>query len=154
MEEAQAISQPLEAIVSSQPFPKSSEARSLQTRRGKVVAGCCLLTRDNNCGEHQLLQEELINVQVEVRSSNRVHIFIAVELLVDHSEGPKSWDQNTLPRKKTTRQKSEGGKGKLWKKPMVSFSFLLLLKLFANTTCLAGEDPRHFQHWEFPWDAF
>lgn len=75
----------------------------LETWRGQVEGGRCLLTRDNHCGEREVLHPKVINLQPEDGSSNRIHLFFALESLLDHSEGPESCDQDTLPRKKTKR---------------------------------------------------
>ena len=68
-----------------------------------MEVGHCLLTRDSHCGECELLQTYRVNVQLEDWSSNHIHLFFAAESLLDHSEGPESCDQDTLPRKKTKR---------------------------------------------------
>ena len=66
-----------------------------------MEGGRCLLTRDNHCGEREVPQPKVVHLQPEDRSSNHIHLFFALESLLDHSEGPESCDQDTLPRKKT-----------------------------------------------------
>ena len=72
-----------------------------------MEGGHCLLTRDNHCREHQLLQMQRIDVRLEDWSSKRIRRLFALELLSEHSEGPKSCEQDTLPRKKDQRLMSE-----------------------------------------------
>lgn len=48
-----------------------------------------------------------IDVRLEDWSSNLICLLFALELLLEHSEGPKSCEQDTLPRKKDQRLMSE-----------------------------------------------
>jgi len=95
---------------------------------GELEGGRCLLTRDNHCGEPQLLQTDVINVQLEDGSLNNMHFFFALELLSDHSEGPESFQQDPLLRKKRERlMRSTSKMGELtaWEKAHV-------LRLFSS----------------------
>lgn len=64
---------------------------------------CCLLTRDDLSGRPEVLQPLCTDVQMKDRSSNHGHPFFAVELLLDHSKGPKSDTQDSLHREETER---------------------------------------------------
>ena len=64
---------------------------------------CCLLTRDDLSGRPEVLQPLCTDVQMKDRSSNHGHPFFAVELLLDHSKGPKSHNQDSLHREETER---------------------------------------------------
>ena len=146
------VPRPLEAICCfSQPFPRSREAEG---------SCCLLLTRDNLCGERELLQPELVDGQLEDGSAHHKHLPCAKEMLSDHSEGPESRHHHTLQRKMTQRltreycrdgkvmavtagdtapcpphPQGQGGKvghfGKLWKRDVLQF-FFTILNIFAN----------------------
>lgn len=74
---------------------------------GQEEGGCCLLTREELSGTEDLLQPQLIDVQLEERSSNQEQLFFAMELLSDNTKGPESRNPNALHTEKTERPRRE-----------------------------------------------
>ena len=70
---------------------------------GQEEGDCCLLTRENLSGTLELLQPQLIDVQLEGRSSNHERLLFAMKLLLNNSKGPESRSPNSLHTEKTER---------------------------------------------------